>query len=230
MSQLPPAESIEILVPGQSMIVRDRLTFGRDADLVIGADDRFLHRVAGEVALESGAWVLHNRGSRSPLRLFASDGVHVVLPPGGRTVLSAATGTVSCRGGVQSYEILYRLPDAAPPPVPAPPSGGDETAAFGAPLTARETDFSLAFAKPLLTGSGETMPTYAEVAHTFGVRPKTVDTTLQRLRKKLSDAGVVDVASTSALVTHLLATGTITYTQLVESGLVDPSLDTAETE
>lgn len=223
MTQPPPAGSIEILLAGQSVIVLDRLTFGRDADLVIGAGDRFLHRVAGEIAQEDGHWTLHNRGSRSPLRLFASDGVHVVLPPGGRTALSAANGTISCRGGVQSYEVSYRLPNAAPHSMPSLPVGGEETATFGAPLTARETDFMLAFAEPLLTGTGERMPTYAEVAHKFGVRPKTVDTTLQRLRKKLADAGVADLASTTALVTHVLANGTITYTQLIESGAVDPA-------
>jgi len=165
MATLPPASPIEIYFGGAHRTASDSLTFGRAAELVINEDDRFLHRIAGEFVCEGGAWELRNRGSRGPLQLFASDGVHVVLPPGGRTVLTAGTGTISCRGGTQTYEITYRLPNLASV-LPAPmPTDGDKTATFGAPLTGRETDFMVAFAAPLLTASGEPMPTYAEVAH-----------------------------------------------------------------
>lgn len=197
------------------VVADDNLTFGRTGDLVLDADNRFLHRHAGEFTFEGGAWGLHNRGSRGVLRLFASDGVHVVLPPGGQTKLGAATGTISCQGGPASYELTYLLL-GAPDSVPlSTPILGEATAMFGVPLTPRETDFMLAFATPVLTGSGTPIPTYAEVALAFGVRPKTVDTTLQRLRKKLTDAGAIDIGTTAGLVTHLLATGKLTYSQLI---------------
>jgi len=89
------------------------------------------------------------------------------------------------------------------------------------PLTAREIDFMVAFARPILTGSGMSTPTYAEVAMQFGVKAKTVDATIQRLRRKLNDAGVTHLSSTESVVTHLLSTGRITYTHLLEQGMTD---------
>jgi len=209
---------LEILFEQQLIVVDDQLTFGRSGQLVLDAENQFLHRVVGEFVREGQVWHLYNRGAQAPLRLFASDGMHAVLPPSGRTVLSAPTGTISCAAGVHGYDLTYRLHEELPESAPLPASGGDETAIFGVPLTAREIDFMLEFAKPALTNSGEALPTYAQVAHALDVRPKTVDATLHRLRRKLTDAGVPGIQSTGELLTHLLATGKITYGQLVESG------------
>lgn len=209
--------SLEVRFGAGLRIVEQNLTFGRAGDLHIDEANRFLHRIMGEFEHSGGAWLLHNRGSTVPLRVFASDGVNVTIPPGGRLALGAHTGTVSFAAGPGNYELTYRQTQAPDRAERLIELDGDETAEFGVPLTPRETDFLVAFAEPVLTGSGEPAPTYAEVARQFGVKPKTVDATLQRLRKKLDDAGISHLSSTDALVTHLLSTGRITYTHLLES-------------
>lgn len=212
--------SIEVRFGSSLNIVDDELSFGRSGDIVIDDANRYLHRVVGEFVPRGPSWSLHNRGTTIQLRLFAIDGVHTVLPPGGHTMLGAHTGTVSFAAGPGNYELTYRMAHA---PDRAELGGGAradlagaETAEFGAPLTPREVDFMVAFARPILTASGQPTPTYAEVAAEFGVKPKTVDATIQRLRHKMYDAGVVHLSSTESLVTHLLATGKITYTHLLE--------------
>lgn len=210
------SNSLEVLFGETCVSPFDILTFGRAGDVVLDANDRYLHRVCGEFVRDGHRWSLHNRGSQAPLRLFASDGVHAVIPPGGHVVLGAPTGTVLCRAGPRTYDLMYRLAMSSTAAPRLPPQG-PETAIFGAPLTARETDFMLAFAEPSLTNDGRSIPTYAEVALAFGVSPKTVDTTLQRLRKKLAEAGVENLPTTSALVNHLIACGKVTYGQLMEA-------------
>lgn len=208
--------SLEVRFASSLHFVDTSLTFGRTADLVVDRSNRYLHRVVGEFTAHRESWSLHNRGSTVQIRLFASDGVHVIIPPAGHTVLGAHTGTVSFAAGPHNYELTYRMAHAPDRAEVATSMGGEETAEFGVPLTARETDFMVAFARPILTGSGMPSPTYAEVAAQFGVKAKTVDATIQRLRRKLIDGGVSHLSSTESVVTHLLATGRITYTHLME--------------
>lgn len=212
--------SIEVRFGTQLHIVDRELSFGRTGDIVIDDANRYLHRTVGEFVPRGASWSLHNRGSTILLRLFAIDGVHTSLPPGGHTMLGAHTGTISFAAGPGNYELTYRMssaPDRAEfGSRPLPDNDDTETAEFGAPLTPREVDFMVAFARPALTASGQPTPTYAEVAAEFNVKPKTVDATIQRLRHKLHDAGVIHLSSTDSLVTHLLATGKITYTHLLE--------------
>lgn len=222
MSAAKIDNSLEVRFGVHLSVVTDAMTFGRTADLQVDESNRYLHRVVGEFVPRGAGWSLYNRGSTVQLRMFALDGVHVVLPPGGYTVLGAHTGTVSFAAGPSNYELTYRMvgaPDRADAPVDV---RGEETAEFGAPLTAREIDFMVAFARPILTASGLPTPTYAEVAQTYGVKPKTVDATIQRLRRKLHDSGVTHLSSTESLVTHLLATGKITYTHLMELTIDGP--------
>jgi len=213
--------SLEVRFGSSLRFVEHALTFGRTADLIIDEANRYLHRVVGEFAAQGDLWSLHNRGSTVQVRLFASDGVHVIIPPSGHTVLGAHTGTVSFSAGPHNYELTYRMATAPDRAESEQLVGGEETAEFGVALTARETDFMVAFARPILTGSGMPTPTYAEVAARFGVKAKTVDATIQRLRRKLIDGGVTHVSSTESIVTHLLATGRITYTHLLELDVTD---------
>lgn len=216
--------SLEVRFGTNLRVALESLSFGRSADLNVDEDNRFLHRVVGTFVFDSSAWSLRNDGSTVQIRVFAIDGVHVVIPPGGHIVLGAHTGTVSFAAGPANYELTYRMVNA-PDRAEAPRAvEGDATAEFGAPLTGREVDFMVAFARPILTGSGAATPTYAEVANLFGVKAKTVDATIQRLRRKLTDAGVRDLSSTESVVTHLLATGKITYTHLMEQELHDSTI------
>lgn len=217
--------SIEVRFGSDLRIIDDELTFGRNAALIVDEKNKFLHRVVGSFTPDAGGWCLSNRGSTVQIRLFAIDGVHVIIPPGGRTMLGAHTGTVSFAAGPSNYELTYRLVHAPDRAETLPVTAGDETAEFGVPLTKREIDFMIAFARPILTGSGMPTPTYVEVASMFGVKKKTVDATLQRLRRKLIDSGITHLASTESLVTHLLATGRITYTHLLEQSINEPLID-----
>jgi hypothetical protein len=71
-----------------------------------------------------------------------------------------------------------------------PPSDG-RTVEFDAILTPREVDFLVTFARSLMEGGEHgQVPTYSEVAELWGVAPKTLDNTLQSVKRKMRNAGL----------------------------------------
>lgn len=200
-------ESIQVDFVGTPHEVTTSLTFGRSADLCLDEDNRYMHRVCGEFRVDGGVAWLFNRGSATRISVFAENGTRVDLPPGERTTLSGPSGTVSFVAGPTPYELTYTLVGYEHR-TPLVSDGGPDTFVFGAELTPREIDFIVAFARPRLEGGNDVL-TYAEVAALWGVSPKTVDNTLQGLRRKLKAGGARDIDSIEALVGHLLAHGRV---------------------
>ena len=205
--------------------VDDSLTFGRHADLNIDDSNTYMHRVVGSFDKRGDTWWLTNCGSSIRLRLIDSNALRADLPAGSTTALTGDAGVISFEAGPATYELEYRLPGASVAPAPAPTADAmsDEDSAvraigteqFGITLTPRETDFMCEFARPSLMGTG-VAPTYADVATKYGVSEKTVDNTLQTLRRKLKESGVRGVTSLDSLVEHLVSTGKITLEHVTE--------------
>lgn len=178
------ASRLEVSFLDEVMVCEHRLSFGRSAELEID-DNPHLHRMTGEFVRQGDVWWIVNHGSRLFLTVVGADGSRTELPPGGQLAIADAHGSVLVTVGQARYELTYRqphLPEAAPPP--EPPSDATNTRTF-TEITAREVDFLVSFAKPILDGSNGQVPSYAEVASWWGVSPSTVDNTLRTLKRKL---------------------------------------------
>jgi hypothetical protein len=199
---------------GERWEVSSSLTFGRQADLQLDTD-LHLHRVAGEFLLVDGYWWLVNRGSALFLKLTTAIGTRLDLAPGSRHALPAGPGTVSLRVGELTFEIDYEVPGVESVEMPAVVDNpGLSTSPFNAVLTPREVDFLVTFARPLLQGRSEPMPTYAEVAESWYVSPKTLDNTLQTLRRKLRNARLIRDEPVEEMVRVAVAHSLVTVADL----------------
>ena len=200
---------------GIAQLVSDTLSFGRNAELALDEDNRFMHRTTGEFRYVDSAWWLYNRGRSSRLLVFGSNGARIELPPGTECALPMPEGSVSFVAGPTPYQLLYRAD--APVVSQRDPSGtGEATVEFGTALTDRETIYLTTFALDRLRGRSNMLLTYADVAKLWGVSEKTIDNTLQRVRSRLKAAGVRNTETLEGLVNHLLAHGRIGLSTLVD--------------
>jgi hypothetical protein len=201
-----------------------QLTFGRSAELILDADNGYLHRQAGRFRNAGGIWWLDNRGSRLRLKMVSNDGSVIDLQAGASAPLAGLQGTVSLEAGPTRYELCYRIESGDPMRRDTTENVrvGDITATYGAALTAREVDFVIVLAQNRLTGRGGPLPSQEDVATAWGVSKKTVDNTLQRLRSKLRASGVRRIDTSETLVDYLVAQGFITIKDLEWARLEGP--------
>lgn len=186
----------------------ESLSFGRNAELALDEDNRFMHRVTGEFRWNGLVWWLHNVGSSTRLLVFGTNGARMELPPGTECALPMPAGSVSFVAGPTPYQLLYRA-DEPVVSTRSPDAPGDATIEFGSALTDRETIYLTTFALNQLRGKSISLLSYAEVAEIWGVSEKTVDNTLQRVRGRMKQAGVRNTETLEGLVNHLLSHGRI---------------------
>ena len=209
--------------------VTDTVTFGRDADIALDTNP-FLHRRTGAFVPDRGEWWVHNLGAKLHLVVIADDGSRADLPPGARHALSPPGGLVRVTAGRMAYELLYRMPEAATT-TPQVPSGDDAalTTQVDLSLTPREIDFLVTFARPYLLGLAEPMPTYVEVARLWAVSPKTLDNSLQSIKRKFRSAGLIRDPNLDALVQTAIHHSLVTRADLdhadLDSGTPKPAVD-----
>ena len=211
--------TIAISASGRELEAFHRVTFGRAADLLVD-DNPYMHRIVGAFELHGDVWWLANEGSSTELTVLDRSGRRTTLPPGTRSALTTA-GKVSWTSGSTPYELAYRVEATFEPTQSNPVSNGTNTVAFLPKLTAREIDFMVTAARHMLTGSRQPAPTYAEIAYLWGVKPKTVDNTIQKLKAKLAEAGVPASVSTPELASMLVGSGVITLAHLEAARLDD---------
>lgn len=202
-----------------------QLSFGRNAELNLDADNGYLHRQAGRFRLVGDIWWLENRGSRLRLKMMSSDGSVIDLHAGASSPVLGRSGVVSLVAGPTRYEIGYWF-EATPAPLSFDTTGsimvGADTATYGTTLTPRELDFVVVLARNRLTGRGGPLPSQADIADLWGVSKKTVDNTLQRLRTKLRERHVRFIDTTEELVEYLVAQGYVTIADLEWAALGEP--------
>ena len=209
---------------GELHTVTQSLTFGRAADLCVD-ENVYMHRIVGEFYLDAGLWWLRNRGGRIPLTLIADDGKRVELPPGAVQALSGGGGVVRFQADRSNYELSFSGVPAAADATGMPAAADDDvpTLHFSVQLTPREVDFLVSFCTPQFSQvANRALPSYTEVAEVWGVSVKTLDNTLQNLRRKIKEAGLVGVDSVDTLVSFVMAHGLITQRDIDWGALGSP--------
>ncbi len=210
------------------MAAVDTVTFGRDADIELDTNP-FLHRRTGAFVRDGGDWWVHNLGTKLYLTVIADDGTRAELPPGTRHALASVSGLVRVTAGRSTYEVSYRLSSSPErsPAVDPQPDDGTLTIQVDLALTPREIDFLVTFARPYLLGLAEPMPTYAEVASLWAVAPKTLDNTLQSIKRKFRAAGLIRDPNLDALVQKAIQHSLVTRADLdwadLDSGSPQPA-------
>jgi hypothetical protein len=199
------------------------VSFGRDADIALDSNP-FLHRRTGAFAHENGRWTVQNLGAKLYLTIIADDGTRVELPPGSMHVLPVGGGVVRVIAGRSTYELRYEVTSEidADAPTVVPPSETTKTVQFDPTLTPREIDFLVTFARPSLLGLNEPMPTYAEAARLWGISPKTLDNTLQSIRRKFRTLGLVRDLALDGLIQSAIRHSLITRADVEWAQLDSP--------
>lgn len=169
------------------------LTFGRDAQLVLDAQNRHLHRVVGVfVALES-VWVLQNCGRHLPLSVRDRDSTsRAEVAPGAQLPILFEEFTVSLCAGRANYELFGAL--ASPPPLTLELSPATDTIDVdSARLNDDQRLLLAALAEPSLRGDPlwpASMPSNKAVARRLGWSTAKYNRKLDYLCSRLADRGV----------------------------------------
>jgi len=187
-----------------------RLTFGRNADLVID-DNRFLHRILGEFYFDSGLWWLANVGSAIAISINDDRSPSLArLAPGSSMPIAFAGSTVRFEAGGTSYELLIDVEgttnlddiDRDPTAGDADSRGGGADAAemttrtANLPLTDDQFRLLRALATPLLTGAAN-LPTNRQLASGLGWTITKWNRKLDGLCTKYAKAGVTGLHGSS---------------------------------
>lgn len=209
---------IEVEFAGEERVVTDRLTFGRAGELELDTN-RHLHRLVGEFVRLDGRWWLRNLGSRLFVTLVGGDGTRADVAPGAGQVLGPPGGSVLVVAGQARYELVYRLEGVADATVVPEVGDAGATVDFSAQLTPREVDVLVTFARQVLDGTNGPLPTYVDVAATWELATKTVDNTVQSIKRKLRGAGMAREEPLDAMVRIAIAHSLIGHADLEWSQL-----------
>ena len=199
----------------------DSLSFGRSADLVVDADNRYLHRVLGSFVPHGDVWFLQNTGRHIPLHVLDATGPsRAEVGPGDQVPLGFAEFTVAFDAGPARYEIRGALEENGLPGVGT--SAPTDTVEFGlVALNSEQRLLVAALAEPLLRGRPDwvsRMPGNKEVARRLGWTLPKYNRKLDHLCRRLAEEGVDGVLGTaSTLATNRRQ---VVVRHLVDSGLV----------
>lgn len=209
------------------------LSFGRDAEFVIDAENPYLHRVLGVFVCTDGVWFVQNVGRFITLALSAGGRPsRSEVAPGTQAALLQREMTIGFVAGKVRYELGCTLEEARSPSVR--PIGPSDTIQFGrASLNAEQRLLVTALAEPLLRGDPSwpaSMPANREVAHRLGWTVTKFNRKLDYLCRRLASFGVEGLQGDSAsyasarrllLVEHLVEQGSVTPADLVRLQALD---------
>ena len=183
-----PAEPLLVDFVGELYHVEPGTHFsiGREGDLVLDADNLFLHRRFLILEHDTGLWWVANVGSHIGATLTERSGTsRSWIAPGARVPLVFPEMAIVFTAGSTTYEILLTVPlpgyETAQPPEPGPSQG--ETTVGQVSLTPSQHLLILSLAEPWLrrTGTGPVdLPRNADAAARLGW-------TLTRFNRKLDN-------------------------------------------
>lgn len=211
---------VEFLGDEHAVTPPDDLTFGRDADLIIGEENQFVHRLAGRFVWRHGLWWLQNLGSRLTLEVLGTDNdSRLRLGPGSERPLAVADGVVRFVAGRTTYELSvsvsteFRAPDEVV--AHAGLEGGTTIAEPALQLNEEQRLLLVCLAEfRLRDPHDQRLPSNKEVCAKLGWSKKKFDGKLDYLCGRLDALGVAgargDVGSLAkdrraVLVDHVLA-------------------------
>ena len=180
-------------------------TFGRDetCTAALSPEDLGISRVAGVVEAHSNTWWLVNHSSSRPLHLVDEIGMRSVLGPGQRTAISSAM-TVIVEGRVHRHALAVRPAVVTPPGRPIA-GVADSRNTVTADDEILEAEDRLALTA-LFAGYLRPFPRYNPHPHSYSEAAAALKwprTTLvkrvERLRGRLTDAGVPNLLGENAM-------------------------------
>ena len=204
----------------------DVLTFGRSGDLIVDADNPYMHRAVGSFLRHEQGWWLRNDGRQIVLTIVDEAGTQVTLRPGGAQLLTSG-GTVGFEAGISRYEVEFRLGDDIAP-VPSllqatALDGPDLTKDFARLRLNEEQRAMLALlCESRLRDPGASrheLPSNAEIAQRLGWTLRKFDRKLDYVCRRLAEHGLRGVRGAvgeeaadrrEIVAHHLVASGQIT--------------------
>ena len=215
-------------------------TIGRDADLVIEDDNRFLHRQFLALSEQQSIWLLANVGNQLTATVSDTGGrLEAFLAPGAVLPLVFDETLVRFTAGPTTYEFTVRLADPAFVASDVDENEQGDTTIGRVTMTPDQLRLVLALAEPALRGTGRagsTLPSSGEAAQRLGWTATKFNRKLDNVCQKLAAQGVRGLhgepgrlASNrrARLVEYALAVRLVTRDDL---GLLDIESDDGDTD
>ena len=224
-----PATSAHVEFCGiDTSIERTPFTIGRDGDLVLDDDNRYLHRQFLVIDRQHGVWTIANVGTQLSASVCDHAGkVAAHLAPGGVLALAAAVTTVRCSAGPTTYELSVHVPAVAFAAPRAPEPGCARDATVGRlSLSPEQLLLVAVLAEPVLRGgrfAGAALPSNAAAAARLGWTITKFNRKLDAVCAKLANRGVrglhggarrLATNRRARLVEHAVAAQLVTATDL----------------
>jgi len=191
----PVTDQLTIDFCGELTIVdHPPFTIGRDADLVIEDDNRFLHRHFLTLTSQQGVWLLANVGAQLTATVADTEGrLEAFLAPGAVLPMVFDETVVRFTAGPTTYEFVLLL--AAPSFVASRVDQNDsgDTTVGRVIMTPDQMRLVLALAEPALCGGGRagtTMPSSVDAARRLGWTTTKFNRKLDNVCQKLAGQGV----------------------------------------
>jgi hypothetical protein len=169
-------------------------TIGRDADLVVDEDNRFLHRRFLSLTSHSGVWLLTNVGDQLTATVSDIDGrLDAFLAPGGVLPMVSRETLVRFRAGPTTYEFTIRLAGSSFAAGRVEHDGSGDATIGRTTMTPDQLRLVLALAEPALRSghrAGTVMPSSAAAAERLGWTITKFNRKLDNVCHKLSGQGV----------------------------------------
>lgn len=195
-----PATTPTIEFCGETIVVDHQpFTIGRDADLVVDDDNRFLHRQflalsEQPLAERGGLWLLANVGGQLTATVSDRDGrLEAFLAPGAYLPLVFDHTVVRFTAGPTTYEFTVQLPDPAFAASDVDHNEQGDTTIGRTVMTPDQLRLVLALAEPALIGTGRagsTLPSSGEAAQRLGWTTTKFNRKLDNVCQKLAAQGV----------------------------------------
>lgn len=192
---MPHAPTPTIEFCGEHVALDRRpFTIGRDGDLVVDDDNRFLHRQFLAITEQQGLWLLTNVGTQLTATVSDLDGrLEAFLAPGAVLPLVFDTTVVRFTAGPTTYELTVQLPDPAFAASDVDANEQGDTTIGRVVMTPDQLRLVLALAEPALTGTGRagsTLPSSGEAAQRLGWTSTKFNRKLDNVCQKLAAQGV----------------------------------------
>ena len=185
----------EIHFCGEVAVVgHEPFTVGRDADVVIEDDNRFLHRQFLSLSTSQGVWLLANVGTQLTATVSDPEGrLEAFLSPGAVLPLVFDETLVRFTAGPTSYEFSIVLPDPAFVASQIDENDSGDTTVGRTVMTPDQLRLILALAEPALLGQargGTALPSSGEAAQRLGWTTTKFNRKLDNVCQKLAAQGV----------------------------------------
>lgn len=217
-------------------VERPPFAIGREGDLVVDADNPFLHRRFLELHEAGTFWVLANVGTSLSATVVSEGGLQAWLAPGASLPLVVPTTTVFFTAGPTTYDLVLLL-DEAPFDVVTPRVDADGDVTIGrVTLTPAQRLAIVALAEPALRRGDRTpsaIPTSAAAAARLAWPLTRFNRKLDNVCERLAaqgvrglhgDAGSLASNRKARLVEYALSTGLVGSDDLP---LLDAAADVA---